>query len=142
MSSGLGRPWSLRMSSKTWRMVMAGLAVSATVSFAQVPAAADAEWRLVEINGKPAAEGTTLQLAQDALSGQGPCNRYSALLTTTNGALTVGEIASTRMMCIESMEAETEFFETLQGAKGFQTTDSGGLDVIGADGKVVARFTR
>lgn len=76
------------------------------------------EWQLVQIMGREVvAEGDsfTLMLHNNGnVTGQGDCNRFTALYKVTpTRALTIEQIGSTRRFC-ENYEAENRYFDTLE----------------------------
>lgn len=74
----------------------------------------DAVYRLVSIDGTAVPYRATLQFAQTGeISGQAPCNRYSAAQSATLPAIRIEAIAATRMACPD-LPAETQFFDALQ----------------------------
>ena len=75
--------------------------------------AAQANWRLVEIDGQPFAARATLGFADEgALSGQAPCNAYSGAQSAPYPWFTAENIVTTRMACAD-LAAETVYFEAL-----------------------------
>jgi heat shock protein HslJ len=71
------------------------------------------EWRLVELDGAPFPARATATLTEDGrVTGQAPCNRFTATWTGRWPELAFAPAASTRMACPE-LEAETAFFAAL-----------------------------
>jgi heat shock protein HslJ len=58
------------------------------------------------------------------LSGTGGCNRYSASYTTTGGAIEIGPVRATRMLC-NDIDFETAFFAALGKVDKFSVGKSG-----------------
>lgn len=95
-------------------------------------------WRLVELNGAPAA-ATTVTLTEDGrIEGQGPCNRFTATYSGRWPDLTFQPAATTRMACPD-LPAEQAFFAAI-GEVDRAALDADGLNLTG-DG-VSLRFVR
>ena len=80
------------------------------------PAAADRDtiYQLISIDGAPVPYNASIQFAEAGrISGQAPCNRYSAAQTSTLPAINIEAIAATRMAC-PALALETLFFDSLQ----------------------------
>ncbi len=76
------------------------------------------EWQLTQLGGRPFdAKGESFTVSFDAagrLAGVGACNRLMADYTATDdGALRIGAIASTRMLCPGDGGEEQAFVEAL-----------------------------
>ncbi|MCO6384987.1 META domain-containing protein [Oceanicola sp. 502str15] len=70
-------------------------------------------YRLEEIDGTSFEWGATLNLTEAGrISGQAPCNGYSAEQTAPYPWFKPGPIVATRMACLH-MNGEAEFFEAL-----------------------------
>ena len=70
-------------------------------------------WQLVEINGDEFRATATLEFGRNGrVTGQGPCNTYSATQTVPYPWFELDQIASTKMACAD-LAAETIYFETL-----------------------------
>jgi heat shock protein HslJ len=97
----------------------------ALILFADIPqtdetvrayGAADREWQLVEMNGTtPTAKVTLLFHEAGQLSGQAPCNSYSAAMTVPYPWFIVDAIAATRRMCPDH-GVEIAYFNALSRA--------------------------
>ncbi|VAV89674.1 FIG00992850: hypothetical protein [hydrothermal vent metagenome] len=75
--------------------------------------AAQANWRLVEIDGQPFNARATLDFTDEgALSGQAPCNTYSGKQSAPYPWFTAENIVVTQMACVD-LAAETAYFEAL-----------------------------
>lgn len=88
------------------------------------------------IDGTPAPDGTTMQIAEDnRISGQGPCNNYSAQITDQNGALAIIGMAQTRKACFDQARSagDIRFAAALQSVTRYQAAD-GGLALIDPEG--------
>ena len=72
----------------------------------------------------------TLNVSQGQISGSGGCNAYNATVQAgTDGSVTVGPVATTRMACPEVMDQESSYLAALQNARSFSLTSSGQLEV-------------
>lgn len=70
-------------------------------------------WVWQELDGQPAPARATLRLPeQGQVTGQAPCNSYSARQTVPYPWFKVETIAVTKMACSD-LQAETEFFKAL-----------------------------
>jgi heat shock protein HslJ len=77
----------------------------------------------------------TLRYAAGSLQGRSGCNRYTAPVEQRpgRGAIAVGAIAATRMMCPAPADAiERRFLTALAGAKALELRD-GRLGVVTTD---------
>ncbi|KKB12840.1 hypothetical protein VE25_05215 [Devosia geojensis] len=104
-------------------------------------AALDGNWRLVELDGEPAAEGfeTTLIVSPGQIGGNGGCNTYGGSLEVTGSKIDITNVFSTMMACEESLAQEQAFFAALENAQSYEIVD-GALQLKGADGTVLARL--
>jgi heat shock protein HslJ len=140
--------WSASMS-KT-RLTLASLALTVAFSAcAAVPPAAEppglqgTAWMLSELPGRTLVPGSsvTLRFEDGRASGSDGCNRYGVAYSTTGATLKVEPSGiSTQMACApELMQQASAFMASLTGAQGYRV-DAGHLQLLGADGKVLARF--
>lgn len=75
--------------------------------------AAERVWTLTEIDGQPFSARATLTLSEEeTISGNAPCNGYSASMSVPYPWFEVGPIRSTKMACPD-LAAEVQFFDTL-----------------------------
>jgi heat shock protein HslJ len=93
------------------------LALTLLLSFCQgdqsVSGYAPGVWELVEMDGVTFAGAATLDLTQDGhLTGQAPCNNYSATQSAPYPWFDAGPIIATRRACPE-LDLETGFFAAL-----------------------------
>ena len=92
---------------------------------------------VARIDGAPAPAGVTLDVGEGGrVTGRAPCNRYSAQLTESGGAMTLGGTVMTRMACAEPdrMMAETRFGMAL-GSVTAARRASGGIALIDPEGR-------
>ena len=70
-------------------------------------------WRLTEIDGQPFAATANMTFSEGrAVSGDGPCNRFSATQMAPYPWFQLGPIAATRRACPD-LPAEAAFFDAL-----------------------------
>lgn len=78
--------------------------------------AADKEWQLIELDGKPFDAKATLTFPEvGRIAGQAPCNRYSGSMTVPYPWFKAGPIAATKRACPD-LASETAFFSALDAA--------------------------
>jgi heat shock protein HslJ len=125
---------------------------SASISTVPAPAAAapgdtalaGPEWRLVELNGRPAGTGAggrpaTLQFIEEGrVAGFGGCNRIAGPYAVTGDSLRLGPLVMTRMACSEGMELETAFAAALDSVESYRR-DGSALELLRA-ADVIARL--
>jgi heat shock protein HslJ len=81
--------------------------------------AEDNDWALDADGSTPVIEGSegtvTLELRDDAASGQGPCNVYRATLSIDGDALVITDVGTTMRACEPpAMAAEDDYITALQ----------------------------
>jgi heat shock protein HslJ len=118
---------------------------------AHVTALADTSWRASLINdgnGGTASlvAGTEVTLEFDTgsgASGSSGCNRYTARYTSEGSALTFGQPATTRKMCVGPgvMEQEQQYLRALQGVASARV-EGDRLELRDADGALAVAFHR
>ena len=75
--------------------------------------AADRIWTLTELDGQAFSANTTLTFSEEGtVSGNAPCNSYSASMSVPYPWFEVGPILSTKLACPE-LTAEMQFFRAL-----------------------------
>ncbi len=105
----------------------------------QTPLTGD-PWQLVQMDGRAftldeedAPDLFTLTFGEDGrMTGKGACNRLSGTYKNdnSNGTLTFGGVAVTRMMCLKYAGQESRFAQLL-----------GGIDAYTIDGAMLLLFT-
>ena len=108
---------------------------------------AGVEWRLVAVGGAPALERPdgqkahlTFNAQKKTFAGSTGCNRLAGTFDLAGGGLRLAAGGMTMMACPEDvMEQEQAFLEALKATAGDRVAD-GGLDLLDADGRVLARF--
>jgi heat shock protein HslJ len=102
---------------------------AATVAPGRENELAGTSWMLVSYGPAgaemPVLEGSTVTLAFESatqLGGSGGCNSYGAEYSAANGAMTVGEVTSTLMACVEEgvTEQEQDYLAALGSATEYQ----------------------
>jgi heat shock protein HslJ len=136
------------MNRQTW--IALALAWIASVALGCAPAPAtdapgsglvNTTWTVKTINGVavlPAAR-PTLTFAQDGtVAGSASCNQYSGPFRTEGDRITIGDLASTLMLCEGEIGAqETAFLGALRASQTWRITEGGDLE-IGGVGSIVA----
>lgn len=92
---------------------------------------------VVRIDGAPAPDGVTLEVGADGrIAGRAPCNRYSARLTESGGAMAAGALVMTRMACSDPARtlAETRFGQAMGAVTAARRT-GGGIALIDPEGR-------
>ena len=108
-----------------------GSAVAAQQT-ALAPENSPMDWILAIIDGQPAAASATLNLERPGwITGQAPCNGYSARLDAEGAGFLPGPILSTKRAC-DDLRAENAYFEALQGVESAEEV-SGTLTLTGPD---------
>jgi heat shock protein HslJ len=120
-----------------------GMVISA--SAADAPAIEGVEWKLVALDGKPAAaEGRgpiTLKIEGKKASGFSGVNRYFGSCERDGEKLKFGALAGTKMAGPrEANAAETAYLAALAATTQFRM-DGEALELLN-EGKVLARFTK
>jgi heat shock protein HslJ len=136
-----------------WTLAI-GLALAAALAACSLPAGgltggepalAGSEWTLVSLKGKPPLAGTTITLKfeADTAGGSSGCNSYGGPYTARGGRLTITDVASTMMACLEQdlMEQEALYLQTLSQAAGYRATDDQ-LEIQDAGGETILTFSR
>lgn len=109
------------------------------------PSLEDTYWKLTSLgdapltaSGPPREPHLILHPDDHRASGSGGCNRFTGSYELDGRALTFGPIASTMMACAEGMDTEAAFFAALRRVRAWRIAT--GLELLDADGVVVARF--
>ncbi len=86
--------------------------------------------------------GASAEFSDGQISGNGGCNGFSGSYEQSGNELTIGQIASTLMLCTpeELGTQETAYFAHLQNAASYQVTDDR-LEISNGEGEVVLTFT-
>jgi heat shock protein HslJ len=130
-------------------LFLIGCAAETTGGDTPLPNAAQLQansWLLLELNGQPPVPGTevTLNFDDEAIGGNSGCNVYGGSYELIDGRLTISDIFSTMMACLEDgvMEQEAAFHQALRDAATFTVSANGQtLELRNAEDVVVARLT-
>ncbi|WBU57159.1 META domain-containing protein [Paracoccus sediminicola] len=79
----------------------------------QTPPGFEGSYRLLDIDGAPIPGSATLHIAQNSVSGQGPCNLYRSENVSDWPQVDLGPIAITRRACLAETGEDT-FFGALE----------------------------
>ncbi|WP_429911350.1 META domain-containing protein [Glycocaulis sp.] len=97
-------------------------------------------WRVTHIAGEevPGPRAVTLEFdGEGRLSGQAPCNRYSASYQMTGEGVVLGQGVSTRMACAgDLMQLEATFLSIIQGSLPASIDEDGTLSL--GEGRILA----
>jgi putative lipoprotein len=103
-------------------------------------------WKLIELDGQPASLGAgerelhiVIVSGGNRVRGFSGCNRFTGHYELNEGQLRFGQLASTRMACMEGMEQEQRFLKLLTEAMQF-TLSGDELALHGSDGRSILRF--
>ena len=103
-------------------------------------------WKPVELQGKPVLIGSDQRELHMVITGRdnrirgfSGCNRFFGHYAVSNDQLYFNQLASTRMMCLEAMEQEQQFLETLGSTSRFEIKGDV-LMLYAADGRAILRF--
>ena len=110
------------------------------LTYHEAPAIEGRAWVLATPGGQPAPQQSpTITFQGGTLTGQGPCNSYSATYALDGSTLTIGQVTSTQMACAD-LALETAYFAALSSATNWSIDASGDLVLADASGKEVLRF--
>ncbi len=131
---------------QTSEEVVGGEAVASDAAQADASAAEGVTWQaesFVNAEGETvdalADAAPTLTFADGQVSGSDGCNSFSGSATISDGAVEFGPLASTAMACIGPVSEQADAFQAaLSQAAGYQIADGGKLELVDADGNVVA----
>lgn len=77
-------------------------------------------WKLVYMNGEiPEGLDISATFKDGKLTGKGACNQYFADYEIDKGALKVGPVGATKMMCPQHATLESQYFGALPKAQTF-----------------------
>ena len=107
---------------------------------------ANTEWLLEDLAGAGVVDRVQTTLRFDGttgINGSGGCNRYFGGIQGTAEALTVGAIASSRMLCPPAvMDQEMKFFQALRSVSRIELDENGLLYLYTQDSAAPLRFSR
>jgi heat shock protein HslJ len=97
------------------------------------------DWAIAAIGEAPVLRGSKPSLtfaAEGRVNGNGSCNRYFGSFKLSGETLTIAETGTTRMMCDQPlMEQERRLLQALESVRRFEVDASGGLRLVGDDGR-------
>lgn len=111
------------------------------------PTLANSNWKVIEVGGVAVADGSQPTLAFDnagQLSGETPCNRYSATVMLSGNTMTISPMTSERIACTDTtrLGEERDFLVDMQGVKSYELDGDAQLRLIDANGQTVIRLQR
>ena len=96
---------------------------------------ANTSWTVISIGGAPTIKGAEPTMAfapEGTVAGSGGCNQYSGPFRTDGDRITIGQLASTLMLCEGQIGAqELAFTSGLSGATGWRQAENGNLELAG-----------
>lgn len=103
------------------------------------------EWLIETIAERPVIDRSPARIAfgdDGRVAGNASCNRFFGPYTAAGAELTIGSIATTRMMCPPAlMEQEQRFLAVLPQVAGYRFVQ-GLLELTDGDGKILLRASR
>ena len=105
----------------------------------------DREWKLASvgsISSMPSGAPPTLRFEADGrVSANTGCNSAGGAYTIDGDRLTIANVFSTKRACVDQArnELEAAYLDALRRTSSFRIVD-GQLELLGADGAVLARF--
>ncbi len=105
-------------------------------------------WKLTALNGKPVLAAANqrepsliLQSAgaHQRATGSGGCNRFTGSYELNGNSLRFGALAGSMMACVEGMDTEKEYLETLPRVRTWNVLGQH-LELFDAAGTMLARF--
>src|SRR5215471_20527079 len=85
------------------------------------------QWSLEDLGGKAVIQNSRATLAfpeAGRVAGNGSCNRFTGSAEIKGGAIQLGPLAATRMMCEgEASAQEAEYLKALERAQRFEVKD-------------------
>lgn len=103
-------------------------------------------WKLFRCSGAPVAvvpghpEAHIILKLGGQLIASGGCNRLTGSYQRDGAAILLGPVATTTLECFPGSEQEGAFLEAMRNARSYRIAGDD-LDLLDADGKVVAEFT-
>jgi copper homeostasis protein (lipoprotein) len=91
------------------------------------------------VAAEPARQPNLTLAADGRVAGFTGCNRMAGSYQVSGRSIAFGQLASTKMACIDGVEHETAFAEALEQARSYRILGQH-LELLGPDGELVARF--
>jgi heat shock protein HslJ len=118
---------ALLMTTKHSLMALFAIAVLAACGGSGATALRDTAWELESLTGNDVLPGTTITLkfSDDQVSGSAGCNQYGGSYQAGENSLSVGDVFSTEMGCLEPegiLEQEGVYLAALRAAATYQIT--------------------
>jgi heat shock protein HslJ len=106
-------------------------------------------WQLTELDGASVTAADERRAAYlqfddgppQRVSGSTGCNRLTGSYSLRGSGLQFGPLATTKMACADGMAQEQAFLEALTAVDSWRTLDRQVLELLDAQGEVLARFT-
>jgi heat shock protein HslJ len=78
--------------------------------------------------------------ASGRVSGSGGCNRLTGSFTRAGSQLRIGQVALTRMACLDAERnaSEVRFAQMLQAVAGYRLASANELTLVDAEGRTLA----
>ena len=123
---------------------LVAIAVLAACGGSGATALRDTAWELESLTGNDLLPGTkiTLEFSGDQVSGSAGCNQYGGSYQARGDSLSVGDVFSTEMGCLEPegiLEQETAYLATLMTAARYQIVGNR-LEILGEAGTHILVF--
>ena len=108
------------------------------------PALKDTQWMLATLGGEapPAGTAPSVVFSADEVSGSAGCNTYFGAYAVDGSEITIGDVASTEMWCMEPagvMDQEQAFLAALRSAAGYRLSGAQ-LEILDATDRVILTF--
>jgi heat shock protein HslJ len=106
-------------------------------------------WQLTALDGASVTAADERQAAYlhfddgppQRVTGSTGCNRLAGSYSLRGSGLQFGPLATTKMACADGMAQEQAFLAALAAVDGWRTLDRQVLELLDAQGEVLARFT-
>jgi putative lipoprotein len=121
------------------------MAQAETGNAQEVAALTQAEWRVLELNGKEAAAGviSTLEFgAEGAVYGSGGCNRFRGHVEIKGTSMKFGPLGSTMMACEDEKSAQEALFHAAMEQTASYSLEGGELKLLDAEGTTLVRLSK
>ena len=125
---------------------LVAIAVLAACGGSGATALRDTAWELESLTGNDLLPGTkiTLEFSGDQVSGSAGCNQYGGSYQARGDSLSVGDVFSTEMGCLEPegiLEQETAYLATLMTAARYQIVGNR-LEILDEAGTQILVFVQ
>jgi heat shock protein HslJ len=125
-------------------MAWAVLLVGCNPGPADSPSLEGTQWVLVALEGKLPLAGTapSAEFSADQIGGSAGCNHYFGTYAVSGGSITISDVGSTEMYCMEPegvMDQEQAFLAALASAARYRLAGAR-LEFLDATGRVILAF--